>query len=304
VTQDTNVNGTPAHNTQTASSVDAQISCSGNDCTTTGGSATGTVSVSPTGITASNVDVRKFGYGGMRGGDGTGSIAVTGITAPIVGAFLYWNGPTNSSVPTANAAVTFNGHSVTGTNIGFASSNCWGFSNSQSYRADVTTFVTGDATYGLANFIKPDADINGVSLIVFYNDGTSSNDRNVVLWNGNDSDILSTFDSADWDETISGVSYPGSGTAFLDFVVSDGQTAADGALMLNGDPLVPAGNIFQGASTPAGPNDNAGSLWDVRSFDMTSLLDTGPNTLHLTSAHNSDCLSLVVAAANVPASAP
>jgi hypothetical protein len=299
-TQDTNVNGTPTHNTQTGSNVDAQINCTGSACTPSGG----VVSVSNTGLSISNTDVGEFGYGGMRG-TGTGSIAVSGITAPVTGAFLYWNGPTNSSDPAANAAVTFSGTPVTGTNIGSASDNCWGFQNSQSYRADVSSLVAGNGSYSLGSFFKPGVDINGVSLIVFYNDGDSSNDRNVVLWNGNDSTVFSTFDPADWDETLSGVQYPGSGAASLDLVVSDGQTFADGALVLNGTELVPAGNIFQGDSTPAGTFDSNGDLWDVKSFNIpSSFLQTGSNTLNLTSAASSDCLSLVVAAANMPASAP
>jgi hypothetical protein len=304
VTQTTDVNGESSTNTQTGSSVNTQTTCSGSDCTSSGGQ-TGVVSVSPTGISASNTDVGEFGYGGMRGG-GTGSITVSGIAAPVLGAFLYWNGPTNSSDPAANAAVTFNGTAVTGTNIGFASSNCWNaFANSQSYRADVTPLVSDDGTYSLSNFVKPDADINGVSLIVFYNDANSLNDRNVVLWNGNDSNVVSTFDPADWDETISGVQYPGSGAASLDLVVSDGQTFADGALVLNGTELVPAGNIFQGDSTPAGPFNSNGDLWDVKSFNIpSSFLQTGSNTLNLTSPASADCLSLVVAAANTPAAAP
>jgi hypothetical protein len=237
----------------------------------------------------------------MRG-NGTGTIAVSGISAPIVGAFLYWNGPTNSGVPTANAVVTFNGNSVTGTHIGFASSNCWDtdFSNSQSYRADVTSFVAGNGNYGLTNFIKPDADINGVSLIVFYNDGTSSNDRNVVLWNGNDSNITDGSDPGGWNETISGVPYSG-GTASLDLVVSDGQFADDGALFVNTTSVQPAGPIFQGDSVPPSA---VNGLWDVKSFDITSVLTVGTNNLNLTSAVNGDCLSVVVAAANVPAAAP
>ncbi|MDP9308117.1 MAG: hypothetical protein M3P15_07385, partial [Actinomycetota bacterium] len=175
VTQTTDVNGTPTSNTQTGSNVNTEINCSsGEGCTPSGGS----ISLSNTGLTASNVDVGEFGFGGMRG-NGTGSIAVSGITAPVVGAFLYWNGPTNSSNPAANAAVTFNGTPVTGTNIGFASDNNWSFQNSQSYRADVTSLVTGDNTYSLADFMKSGVDINGVSLIVFYNDGDPSNDRNV-----------------------------------------------------------------------------------------------------------------------------
>ena len=309
VTQDTTVNGASAPtNTQTGSTVNTQTTCSESTCTSSGGQS-GVVSVSPTGISASNTDVGEFGYGGMRT-FGTGTIAVSGITAPITGAFLYWNGPTNSSDPAANAAVTFNGTSVTGTNIGFASSNCWGFANSQSYRADVTSLVLGNGSYSLSNFTHANADINGVSLIVFYNDANSLNDRNVVLWNGNDSNVASTFDSATWDETITGVPYPGSGAASLDLVVSDGQTFPDEALVVNETALFPDGSsIFQGAP-PAGPNDNNGSLWDVKSFNITSFLQQGSNTLHLTSAEptnetpGTDCLSLVVAAAKVPAAAP
>jgi hypothetical protein len=309
-TQDTNVNGTPTHNTQTGSNVDTQINCTGNACTPSGG----LVTVSNTGLSVSNIDVGEFGIGGMRD-NGTGTLAVNGITTPVVGAFLYWNGPTNSSNPAANAAVTFKGTPVTGTNIGIASDNCWGFQNSQSYRADVTSLVnaTGNGNYSLNNFFKAGvANINGVSLIVFSNDGDSSNDRNVVLWNGNDSNIAAGADPEGWDETISGVPYPGGGTAYLDLVVSDGQSATDGELVINGQspPLAPAGGTFQGTSGPSysgNPPGVTGSLWDVKSqvFDITSYLSqSNNNSIELTSPLNSDCLSLVVAAANTPVNAP
>jgi len=255
-----------------------------------------------------NTDVAEFGYGGMRG-TGAGLITVSGVSGTVTKALLYWNGPTNSTDPAANAAVTFADTQVTGTNIGFASDNCWGFQNSQSYRADVTSLVTGNGTYSLSNFDKPGVEINGVALIVFYNDGNTANDRNVVMFNGNDSNVDSTFDLAGWDETIAGVPYPGSGSASLDFVVSDGQSYEDDALVLNGQTLVPTGGIFQGDSTPAGsfngnPLGVTGSLWDVKSFDITSFLSSGSNNLHLTTGLASDCLSLVVAMANVPAAAP
>jgi hypothetical protein len=306
VSQDTTVNGAHENNTQTGSSVNTQVSCSGDDCTPSGGGSV--VSVSGTGVSASNTDVGEFGLGGMRG-DGTGSITAGGITGPVTKAFLYWNGPTNSSDPAANAAVTFNATPVTGTNIGIASDNNWGFQNGQSYRADVTSLVAGDGTYSLSDFRKPGvADINGVALIVFYNDGNSSNDRNVVAWNGNDSNLAFGADPANWDETISGVQYSsGSGSASLDLVVSDGQSYPDGALVVNGNTVAAAGPIFQGATGPnysGNPSGVTGSLWDVKSFDITSLLTSGSNNLHLTSATNVDALSLVVAIANVPASAP
>lgn len=299
-TQETTVDGQTTFNSQVGSDVNAQTTCSGTECTTT----------APNETSVSNTDVGAFGFGGMRG-DGTGSITVTGVTGTVTKALLFWNGPTNSTDPTANAAVTFNDTPITGTNIGFASSNCWDitpgepYPNSQSYRADVTSLVSGDGTYPLSNFRKSaDVEINGVALIVFYDDGNAGNDRNVVFWNGNDSNNASSYDPAGWDETLTGVPYPGAGSASLDFVVSDGQTYEDDALLLNGGTLVPAGHIFEGDSTPAGPFNFNGDLWDVKSFDMTSFLSAGANDLHLTSGTVNDCLSLVVLLANVPTSAP
>ena len=301
-TQATTVDGTTSSNTQTGPTVSAQTTCSGTSCTTTNGQANGQVTVS-------NTDVAEFGFGGMRG-NGVGSIAVSGVSGPVTKALLYWNGPTNSTDPAANAAVNFAGTSITGTNIGFASSNCWSFLNSQSYRADVTSLVTGNGPYSLSNFVKlPDVEVNGAALIVFYNDGSTANDRNVVMFNGNDSNVTPSSAPDGWDETITGVPYPGSGSASLDLVVSDGQTFGDDALVLNGGPFVPAGGIFQGNSTPTGPgppppDDVNGDLWDVKSFPIPAgVLLAGSNNLRLTTGLVSDCLSLVVALASVPAAA-
>jgi hypothetical protein len=301
--QTTTVEGQTTSNFQSGQNVSAEINCTGSECTPTGGQSGNQLSVSDT-------DVGEFGFGGMRG-DGTGSITVSGVSGTVTKALLYWNGPTRSTDPTANATVSFAETPVTGVNIGFASDNCWGFDNSHSYRADVTPLVTGDGTYSLSNFRKdgpPVAEINGVALIVFFNDGNTANDRNVVLWNGNDSNIFSSFDPEGWDETITGVPYPGSGSASLDFVVSDGQTAPEHELLLNGNQLAPAGPIFQGETTGGGFDAN-GSLWDVKPLEITTFLSEGTNDLHLTTGElpggpELDCISLVVAAANVPASAP
>lgn len=305
VAQTTTVQGETTTNVQSGQDIDTTTSCTGSDCNTTcTGSGCTTFTESGSQLTATNTEIAEFGYGGMRG-DGTGSIGVTGVTGVVTKALLYWQGPTNSTDPTANAAVTFNGAPVIGANIGFASSNCWDFTNSQAYRADVTPLVTGNGTYSLANFRKSaDVEINGAALVVFYNDGNVANDRNVVLWNGNDSNVTSTGQPDGWDETLTGVPYPGSGGATLDFVVSDGQTFTDDALVLNGTTIVPSGGIFEGDSTPAGPFTASGDLWDVKSFDITDSLTAGSNTLNLTTGLVNDCLSVVVAAANVPASAP
>ncbi len=69
-----------------------------------------------------NTDFASFGRAGMRGGNGTGTIVVTGISGPVTRALLFWNGPSNSSDPAANAAVSFGGNPITGVNSGFANS--------------------------------------------------------------------------------------------------------------------------------------------------------------------------------------
>ena len=118
------------------------------------------------------------------------------------------------------------------------------------------------------------ADINGVALVVFYTDATQSDDRNVVLWSGNDSNVAFGADPAGWDETLTGVPYSG-GSASLDFVVGDGQNFADGALVVNGTTIAPAGSVFDGDTGPNYSGNDAGvtgSLWDVKSFDISSVL--------------------------------
>ena len=310
VDQTTNIDGQTNTFASSGQDVNAQTTCSGTDCNNTGPPTSGTLNLLPNGLSVSNTDVAEFGQGGMRG-NGTGSIDVSGITGPVFHAFLYWHGPTNSSDPDSNADVMFNGNAVSGTNIGTASDNSWLFQNSQAYRADVTSLVTGDGSYTLSDFLKTDesnndvADINGVALIVFWDDGNPADDRNVVLWNGNDSNLALGSDPAAWDETVSGVPYPGSGSASLDLVVGDGQSYDDGELDVNGSSIAGPGAVFDGLTGPnysGNPVGVTGSLWDVKSFDITSLLSAGPNTLHITSPTADDALALVVAIANVPAS--
>lgn len=197
-----------------------------------------------------STDFVSAGFGGIRG-IGTGSLTLAGVSGPVTRALLYWHGPTNSTDPTANASVTFGGTPVTGTQIGFSDNNCWGFTNSQAYRADVTSLVAGDGSYSLANFTKPNAEINGVSLLVFFDDGNPANNRDIVLFDGNDSNIANAFDANGWNTTLSGINYS-SGTANLQLYVSDGQSFADDALLLNGMTLAPAGPVFQGNTVPNG----------------------------------------------------
>jgi hypothetical protein len=240
---------------------------------------------------------------GMRG-VGAGNLTVSGITGPVTQALLFWHGPTNSTDPNVNANVTVAGQSVTGTNIGFSQDNFWSSLNSQAYRADVTSIVTGNGTVALSNFQKPTAQVNGAALFAFYNSGLTTGKRDVVLFEGNDSNFASSFDPAGWDATLSGIKYSG-GSAFLTMYVSDGQDFGpndDGTLRINGLPLA-TGGIFQGSSPRApGAGVSNGSLTDVETFDITSFLSPGTNSLHITLDPGfDDALSAVVFAIDLPA---
>jgi hypothetical protein len=61
-----------------------------------------------------------------------------------------------------------------------------------------------------------------MSLVVFYDDGNAANNRDFVMFNGNDSNFQSAFDPAVWDITLNGINYS-AGTANLVTYVSDGQ---------------------------------------------------------------------------------
>jgi hypothetical protein len=165
----------------------------------------------------------------------------------------------------------------------------------------VSSLVSGNGTFSLANFVKTGSDVNGVSLIVFFDDADTNNNRDVVMFDGNDSNIPFTGEGDGWNITLAGINYS-SGTASAQFHVADGQEFTDAALLANATELAPVGPVFQGTTVPdanAGPQ----TLWDIRDFNVTSLLSPGLNTLNITTGVNSDCLACVLIALDLPAGA-
>jgi CARDB protein len=265
----------------------------------TNNSASVAVTIVP-GLAILNTDYARAGLGGLRGGTGSGTIALTLPSgATIRRALLYWHGPTNSTDPAINAAINFAGTAITGTNIGISGDNNWNFLNAQAYRADVTSLISAAQTsYAVSNLRKTtaggiDADINGLSLLVFYDDGFAGNNQDVYLYDSNDSCCANTFDAGGWDVLMQGVNFQAGRIASLEMHVADGQDFAgvnptpaqdDGAIRLNGSLLFSPGNTFQGTSVPTAGNTTvpSGRLWDIRSVSITSLLAPGLNTLRLT----------------------
>ncbi|MBI2374391.1 MAG: choice-of-anchor D domain-containing protein [Deltaproteobacteria bacterium] len=244
-------------------------------------------------------DLVSAGLGGLRT-IGSGTIRLAGTSGTIRRALLYWNGPTSLSDPEANAHVKLNGVPVRGTNVGFSNSNCWPFLNSQSYRADVTLIVSGDGDYLVEDLKKRAVDINGASLVVVFDDGNPSNDREITILDANDSNMVSVYEPGGWNQTLGPVTKGPSGVARLEIHASDGQSYDDGEVVVNGTPVAPSGPVFQGSTVPVESASSAssteGSLWDIRSFDISSIVPASPVSVRITSPPTiNDCVSLVVA---------
>jgi hypothetical protein len=269
-----------------------------------------------------NTDFVSAGIGGMRDYSSPpnppGTIVLSGVTGSVSEAYLYWHGPTNSDDPQANADVFVNGQAVSGMNIGYSSDNCWGFLNSQSYVADLTALVqsTGNGNYALTGFGSGSVNTNGASLIVFFDDGDDSNDRDVSIFHGNDSNTANIYDDDGWNVTLDGINYQ-DGTANMQLHIADGQNWADDALLINDTVKFEGGwlyypDLFSWAtgltvsSANNSPEPQWDNLWDIINFEVTTdLVAAGPapQTLELISGDFSDCLSLIVALVDLPAGA-
>lgn len=263
-----------------------------------------------------DTDMLTFGVGGMRL-SGTGHIDVASVALPAQAAYLYWHGPAEAdSTAGGNTTMRFDGELVEGIPIGTSSDNCWSLAASYAYRADITHLIDGNRRYTISELNEPGPPqtlANGVSLVLFHNDGNSSNNVDVVMFDGNDSNQLSEFDPPAWQAAVSNITYTG-GLAKMVLHVSDGQfLGGNESLSINDVVVLPRGNSsFNGTTVPdignlSLNNQFRGALWDVVTVDITSrLLGTGATTVELSSGaanEQSDCLSLINLSIVLPAGA-
>jgi len=251
-----------------------------------------------------STDFGMFGISGLRG-TGNGTITVTGVTGTVTRAILVWHGLATVATSISRGG-TIGTTNFTGTNIGLSSDNCWSSASSQAFQADVTSAVTGNGSFALTNMRTSGTfDPNGASLLVYYNDGNSANNRDIAVFWGNDSNQTNTFDPAGWSATLSGINYS-SGAANLNLIVSDGQNFSEtgtNTLLVNATPITFP--LFQGASLPLAPgsSNTNGGLWDHASASVAAVLVPGPNTLTVTGNPEGslDCLSLISTVFDLPA---
>jgi hypothetical protein len=145
--------------------------------------------------TQASVRLNKRNFSGMTPPQGVSQPAtysISGIPScfVIVKAFLYASVSANSAVPvtatiTNPAAATASySMSVIGTHI----DKCWGYSATFSYRADVTSIISGNGNYSISGIPtsslggQPDAD--GATLFIIYRDLSQNYTGSIVLGDG------------------------------------------------------------------------------------------------------------------------
>ncbi|WP_069660272.1 hypothetical protein [Arcticibacter eurypsychrophilus] len=273
-----------------------------------------------------NTDYLSVGTGGLIE-IGSNEIKVPG-TFPlrnVTRAYLYWH--INSTGWEYRANLNFNGYSIypsvipgtiLGTTIGIAGPNNGADGRITNelftlvYRADVTDAVKAASSRifkfrGFGTEYEDESNPVGASLVIFYSDGDPNNNRDIVLFDGNDSNKgfagfpgnpNAPFDPEGWDVLLSGLNYT-TGKGIMTMHVADGQQWEDGNLFLNSQKIA-SGSIFSGNTVP-GATATSSARWDIKPIDITPWLRPDVKSLHVTlDKYVDDLLSLVIVVFNLP----
>ena len=250
---------------------------------------------------------------------GAGQIHLEGVSGTITLALLYWNG-IDVNLPGLGLAggdadydqpdIRFDGSDILGTRVaGLGGNDCWGSGapSAGTYRADVTTQVqsrgNGDYTFARLSH-KPGHSANGISLIVYFDDGSPANDFHVTHYEGQQSNqgpMLFSFP----------LEYTG-GRVEARLHVSDGELIfSDGSFPWQTIPGMPQTAFtpltirrlydglapWSGRSVPKMGHGRSGEgLWDIQTMVLTPMY--GPTGHYVTSVSYQtevDCVSLQVA---------
>jgi hypothetical protein len=218
---------------------------------------------------------------GLRG-NGTGDIVVSGIPdgASVRKVFLYW-----ATIGTQGTFIspTLNGQSVSGKQVGSSGDTCWSAEGNFTYRADVTSLVSGNGTYTIAglpalgHFVN---DSQGAGLVVIYSAAGAS--RKTIMIN--DGAVTLDLENHTYTDTIQGFAPDDPLTsAQITYIVADGQSWLDGDITFNGSVLDTS--AFTGSD---------GDFWDTLSYDVTGLAPTPMSTTtiddYYAPADVTDCL--------------
>ena len=146
-----------------------------------------------------------------------------------------------------------------------------------------------------------------MSLVVLYEDADLSNDRDLYLFQGNDSDRAfpdppaTPIEPADWNVIISSVNYGGSGAATLELHVSDGSDGAvfgdssdDGPVKLNN-------SLIAGEGTAVTFDGVPGSVFHIPQGTVETFEPTGDKNLRVLVTYSPGGIENFFAEAGEPA---
>ncbi|MBA8889621.1 hypothetical protein FHW12_003867 [Dokdonella fugitiva] len=264
-----------------------------------------------------------IGAPGAQGG-GAGTLELDGVDGEVTLALLYWNG-IDIDYPEAGLTggdgdydqpdIRFDGVDVSGSRVAAGGSNdCWPNDaatlppSASTWRADVTDRVRlrGDGTYAFSGLsAKPGHSANGISLIVYFDDGNASDDLRVVHYDGLQSNrdqmaFATEFDYAGGavEAILHASDGQGSlGDSSLLWTTLPGQTSGSASTLRYGT-LYDGLALWPGSTVPHMGHQRGArpdTLWDIRRMPLTAML--GPPRRYASSFEYSsaqDCVSLHV----------
>lgn len=118
------------------------------------------------------------------------SFVISGIPncANIEKAYLWAEGSGDGAAQTATIAGPSGTQNFPMTVVGSGQDKCWGYVGSYTYRADVTSVVSGNGTYNISGILTnpPNSsnDMDGATLIVIYSDPTATYKGRIIIADG------------------------------------------------------------------------------------------------------------------------
>ncbi len=235
---------------------------------------------------------------GMRN-RGFGHISVAGIPAcsTIYAAYLYWDILGGATPDDTFSEGEINGQQITGQLVATGEDPCWGNSANFSYRADVTSLVSGNGTYSLTDFASGTTDgsdpwmdgtsppmMEGASLVILY-ENSSSPPTTILIYEGaalTGGDLLEL--------TIDGFTAPNSPfIATTTFIGADGQEVGEPATCTFNGHILPT-VAWDGDDPQDGPAFTYGNLWDTMTTNVTSLISADDTSATVTVQKPGDCV--------------
>lgn len=139
-------------------------------------------------VTASNKIGQRFSPAGVPQ---PATFAIAGIpaSANIQKAYVWCDASGNGTAINLNVTNPLSvSTSFAMATIGNDIDKCWGYQGTYSYRADITSCITGNGNYTISGFpVNPPTsgnDVDGATLMIIYNDPTQSYQGDIVIWDG------------------------------------------------------------------------------------------------------------------------